>query len=205
MGRMTRALWAVAVVATGLTLGWSVSRFIPAQHGGPPLQEPPRGGDFTLQTSQGPFRLQEHRGKVVLIYFGYTFCPDICPTNLALMAQAFNAMSAKELTQVQGVFISVDPARDTPDLLAAYTDHFHPSIVGMTGAPDQVAGIAARYGAAYHKVEGESEGGYLVDHSSNTYVIAPDGSLYETLPHAAPPREILDLTRRLLAQSQTSS
>ena len=205
MVRMKRYAWTVAVVAIGLTLGWAVSRFLPPEHGASTLQEPPRGGDFTLQTSQGPFRLQDHRGKVVLIYFGYTFCPDICPTNLALMAQALNAMSAEELERVQGVFVSVDPARDNVELLARYADHFHPSIVGMTGAPDEVAGVAARYGAAYHKVEGESQGGYLVDHSSNTYVIAPDGSLHATLPHAAPPREILDLTRRLLAQTQASS
>ena len=203
MGGMKSYAWAVAVVILGLTLGWAVSRFLPSDQGTFLLQEPPRGGDFTLQTAQGPFRLQEQRGKVVLIYFGYTFCPDICPTNLALMAQALNAMSAEELERVQGVFISVDPARDTPDLLTAYADHFHPSIVGMTGTPDEIAAIAARYGAAYHKVEGESRGGYLVDHSSNTYVIAPDGSLHSALPHAAPPREILDLTRRLLAPRQT--
>ncbi len=205
MGRMKKHAWTVAVVVIGLALGWSISQFIPANHEAPSLQAPPRGGDFALQTSNGGFRLQEHRGKVVLIYFGYTFCPDICPTNLALMAQALNALTEEELTRVQGVFISVDPARDSLDLLAAYTDHFHPSIIGMTGDPAELARIAASYGAAYHKVEGESQGGYLVDHSSNTYVIAPDGSLHATLPHATTPPEILDLTRRLLAKTQTGS
>ncbi len=205
MSPLKRYAWVVAVAAIGLTLGWTLTRFIPLDPGAAALQEPPRGGDFALQASDGPFRLQEHRGKVVLVYFGYTFCPDICPSNLALMAQALNDLNGAELTRVQGVFISVDPARDTLDLLAAYTDHFHPAIVGVTGTPDEVAGIAARYGAAYHKVEGESQGGYLVDHSSNTYVIAPDGSLHAILPHATPPREILDLTRRLLAQTRAGS
>ena len=157
-----------------------------------------------LQAPQGPFRLQEQRGKVVLIYFGYTFCPDICPTNLALMAQALNALTEEELARVQGVFISVDPQRDAVDLLAPYTNHFHPTIIGMTGEAGDVARIAAQYGAAYRKVEGESQGGYLVDHSSNTYVIAPDGSLHATLPHATAPQKILEVTRRLLAQMSSS-
>jgi protein SCO1/2 len=205
MRPMNRYAWVVAVVAIGLALGWVISRWTPVDRGASSLSEAPRGGDFELEAPNGPFRLQEHRGKVVLIYFGYTFCPDICPTNLALMAQALNAMTEEELTRVQGVFISVDPGRDTLDLLAAYTDHFHPAIVGMTGDPNDLAGIAARYGAAYHKVEGESQGGYLVDHSSNTYVIAPDGSLHTILSHATPPPEILEVTRRLLAQTQASS
>ncbi len=193
------------MIAIGLTLGWAVSRWMPGDDGALSLAEAPSGGDFVLEAPDGPFRLQDHRGKVVLIYFGYTFCPDICPTNLALMAQALNAMTEEELTRVQGAFVSVDPDRDTLNLLAAYADHFHPAIVGMTGEPDDLAEIARRYGAAYRKVEGESRGGYLVDHSSNTYVIAPDGSLHAILPHATPPQQILDVTRRLLTQTHSSS
>ena len=85
------------------------------------LREAPQGGDFTLQAASGPIELQAQRGKVVLIYFGYTFCPDICPTNLMLMAQALNALDKDELARVQGVFVSVDPERDTLARLAAYT------------------------------------------------------------------------------------
>ncbi len=195
--------WTVAVVVLGLAVGLAVARWMPGESTTALLAETPTGGDFVLNAANGPFDLQGQRGKVVLIYFGYTFCPDICPTNLALMAQALNALSEEELGHVQGVFVSVDPERDTLKLLAAYTHHFHPSITGITGKPDEVARVAARYGAAYRKVEGESKGGYLVDHSSNTYVVAPNGSLYATLPHAAPPQEILDITRQLLARTDT--
>ncbi|MBI1422185.1 MAG: redoxin domain-containing protein [Gammaproteobacteria bacterium] len=167
------------------------------------LSEAPKGGDFTLDTATGPFDLKSQRGKVVLIYFGYTFCPDICPTNLMLIAQAFNALSKDELARVQGVFISVDPERDTLDRLAAYTKYFHPSIIGATGKPDHIAKIAKQYGAVYRKVEGESEGGYLIDHSANTYVVAPDGSLNTILPHATPPEDIVKVIRSLLDKTGT--
>jgi protein SCO1/2 len=201
---MNRFGWAAVIVALGLVLGSIVSGWIPEPDSSLILSEPPRGGDFTLDGPQGPFRLQDQRGKVVLVYFGYTFCPDICPTNLALITQALNAMTEEELHQVQGVFISVDPARDTLDRLATYTGYFHDAIVGITGTLDDIAPIAKQYGAAYRKIEGESQGGYLVDHSSNTYVIAPDGSLHTILPHGTPPQEILQVTRGLLAQHHAS-
>ena len=163
---------------------WSFNMNMPGK-----LSGPPQGGDFTLNSASGPFDLKAQRGKVVLIYFGYTFCPDICPTNLMLIAQAINALNKDELARVQGVFISVDPARDTLDRLATYTKYFHPSILGVTGKPDHIASIAKQYGAVYRKVEGESQGGYLIDHSSNTYVIAP---------HATPAEEIVKVVRGLL-------
>ena len=192
------------ILVAGLLLGWAVSVWMPDADQPASLSNglaaAPTGGDFSLNTADGPFSLQDQRGKVVLLFFGYTFCPDVCPTNLALITQALNALTEEELKHVQGVFVSVDPARDTLDKLAAYTNHFHSAIVGVTGDPDAVARAAKQYGAAYRKVEGESEGGYLVDHSSNTYVIASDGSLHATLPHAAPPQEILAVIRGLLGQ-----
>jgi len=188
--------------AIAVLVGWIVLQWAFEADKSVSLSETPQGGDFTLNAKGGPFNLKQQRGKVVLIYVGYTYCPDVCPTNLMLMAQALNAMTKDELAKVQGVFISVDPERDTLERLATYTNHFHTSITGVTGKPDQVARIAQQYGAVYRKVEGESQGGYLIDHSSNTYVIAPDGSLNTILPHAAPPEEILEVTRRLLAESE---
>lgn len=164
------------------------------------LSEAPKGGDFILNSASGPFDLKTQRGKVVLVYFGYTFCPDICPTNLALMAQAFNALNKAELARVKGVFISVDPERDTLKKLAAYTKYFHPSILGVTGKPQTIRKVAKQYGAVYHIFKESSNGGYLIDHSANTYVIAPDGSLNTILPHATPPKEILKVIRGLLKQ-----
>lgn len=188
------------IVATLILVVWFVSQWPSKSNRPVTLSEAPQGGDFTLDAASGPFDLKAQRGKVVLIYFGYTFCPDICPTNLMLMAQAFNALDKDELARVQGVFISVDPERDTLDRLAAYTKYFHPSIIGVTGKPEHIAQIAKQYGAVYRKVEDESQGGYLIDHSANTYVIAPDGSLNTILPHATPPEEILKVIRNLLGQ-----
>ncbi len=164
------------------------------------LRQTPTGGDFTLHGIEGSYSLKQSRGKVVLIYFGYTFCPDICPTNLAIMSQALNALEENELQKVQGLFVSVDPERDSPEQLAKYTDMFHGSILGVTGEPQKVKAIAEQYGSAYNKVEGQSQGGYLVDHTSYTYVVAPDGSLVEALPHAVPAEKMLELVRKLLAK-----
>lgn len=151
------------------------------------LAEPPKGGDFALRSAAGPLSLHDLRGKVVLLYFGYTMCPDICPTSLAFTAQGLAQLDAKELENVKMLFVTVDPERDTLERLKDYTTFFHPSIAGLTGTPEEIARAAKLYGASYAKQQVESAAGYVVDHTADTYVIAPDGSLYAMLPHATPP------------------
>lgn len=163
------------------------------------------GGDFTLQSLEGPVSLKDFRGKVVLIYFGYTMCPDICPTNLSMMSNAFTQMENSspkgyELDNVQGIFISVDPQRDTMKRLSEYTHYFHNNIMGISGAPETVREIADRYGAAYQKVVQDSATNYVVDHSSETYVVDQQGNLVERLPHGALPAEILASVRKLIGK-----
>ncbi|NEV62785.1 SCO family protein [Thiorhodococcus minor] len=159
----------------------------------------PTGGDFELQSAQGPVRLADLRGQVVLIYFGYTACPDVCPTNLAFIANALKGLSEDRLKQVRVLFVSVDPERDDLARLASYTDYFHPRILGTTGSPEQVAEVADLYGAAYRKAPiADTAMGYLVDHSAYTYVVDQSGKLVETLDHATPPDEIRAAIRRLL-------
>jgi protein SCO1/2 len=156
------------------------------------LSEKPTGGDFSLRSHQGRMNLADYRGQVVLLYFGYTWCPDICPTNLGLATMAFNELEADELERVQFLFVSVDPQRDSLERLKEYTDYFHPKILGITGSADEVAQAARRYGAAYRKVDqGQSATGYVVDHSADTYLIDPRGKLVATLPHNTPPEIIL--------------
>lgn len=147
--------------------------------------------DFTLHTATGPFRLSDFRGKVVLLYFGYTFCPDICPTSLAATARALNQLTPADLQRVKTVFISVDPARDTPAHLAEYAHFFHPSMLGATGSDEEVAAAARPYGVVYARHEVSGASGYVVDHSAFTYLVAPDGHLAARLPHAAPARVVL--------------
>ena len=162
------------------------------------LAKAPSGGDFTLQGKNGPVALKDYRGKVVLLYFGYTFCPDVCPTSLSLMAQALSSLTPAERERVQGIFISVDPERDTLDRLKEYAPFFHPSIIGITGTPDQVATVAGQYGASYMKQKANADGQYAVDHSSITYVIDAQGKLVASLPHASPPDQIVDAVRASL-------
>lgn len=157
----------------------------------------PEGGEFTLQSLNGPVSLKDFRGKVVLIYFGYTMCPDICPTNLSMMSNAFSQMDEQELEKVQGIFISVDPQRDTMQRLNEYTHYFHESIIGISDTAEVIRALANRYGAAYQKVVQEgSATNYVVDHSSETYVVDAQGKLVARLPHAAPPKEILTAIRQ---------
>lgn len=196
-----RAPVIVALAALAAVAAWLLQD---AWRGQPTLDlSEPTGGDFVLESADGPVALADFRGKVVLVYFGYTFCPDICPTSLALIAQALNGLGGDELERVQAIFISVDPERDTPERLARYTAFFHPRIIGATGEPAEIAEIAARYGAAYRKVEGESAGGYLVDHTSTTAVVAADGTLAAILPHGTPPPDIITAIHAQLAGAAT--
>lgn len=180
----------------------------PPQHAAEPLRDLPPGtvdlrlaslgGPFTLQSAEGELTLDAMRGKLVLIYFGYTFCPDVCPTNLAIMAAAFGMMREDELARIEGVFVSVDPRRDTLERLGQYTSYFHPRIAGATGTEQQIADVARRYGASYQIGAATSAGGYLVDHSSYIHVVNQEGRLLFALPHAVAPEKLVEVVRGLL-------
>lgn len=162
------------------------------------ISSPPPGGDFTLNSATGPVSLESLRGKVVVLYFGYTMCPDVCPTSLALLASALHGLSKDELEQVRALFISVDPERDGLERLQTYAAFFHPSIQGVTGSDAQLADVAKRYGAAYKKNKQDSAMGYVVDHSADLYVVDKSGKLREGIRHGTPPGEILEALRRVL-------
>lgn len=165
------------------------------------LAAKPEGGDFTLQSWRGPVSLADLRGKVVLIYFGYTWCPDICPTNLAIIGLALKQLTPAEREGVQVLFVSVDPRRDTVERLQEFAEYFDPNILGVTGSEQQIADTARRYGAAYQRSDqADSAMGYMVDHSSYTYVVDRDGRLRETLEHATPAERIAGLIRQLQAE-----
>jgi len=196
---MKKPLIAMIVIFT-LLLVWAIVFWQPTAdksgaHQPLGLAEAPKGGDFTLHSANGPLSLHDLKGKVVLLYFGYTFCPDICPTSLAFNSQALATLDKTELDKVQMLFVSVDPERDTLDKLKAYTAYFHPSILGLSGTPEEIAKAAKLYGASYARQETGSAGGYVVDHSAYTYVIAPDGSLFKSLDHGTPPPQVVEAIR----------
>ena len=180
---------AVAALLTGALLLW--------EPGAPPKTASEDAG-FTLESSEGAVSLSDFHGKVVLVYFGYASCPDICPTSLAYLGTALAQLDPAERAQAQGVFISVDPARDTPARLAEYGRFFHEEIIGLTGSEEEIAEVAARYGVIYRRIESDSAMGYSVDHSSVTYVVDREGRLVESLPHGTPSKTIADAIRRLL-------
>ncbi|MFP8965316.1 SCO family protein [Pokkaliibacter sp. CJK22405] len=144
------------------------------------------GGDFTLQSVNGPVSLEDYRGKVVVLYFGYTSCPDVCPTEMALLGNAIHSLSKEEQANVQGIFIGVDPERDKLDTLDGYAKFFYPNFVGVTGTVDELHQVAGAYGAYYRKVEmKDSALGYGIDHSSYFFVINKDGRLVNTIGHSS--------------------
>ncbi len=151
----------LVVLVTGLGLFWNPD--LPERP--LPVASAPAGGEFTLQSADGPVTLADFRGKAVLLFFGYTYCPDICPTALSTAAAGLNQLSVEELADVAVLFVSVDPKRDTPARLKEYAAFFHPAIVGVTGSPEAVAEVARRYGVFYAEQPVATAGdGYVVDH-----------------------------------------
>lgn len=164
----------------------------------PDLAEAPKGGDFVLNSYQGEFDTRALRGQVLILYFGYTWCPDVCPTSLGFLSAALEALSAQELEQVQALFISVDPERDSLEHLKSYGEYFHPGILGVTGSHEQLGRIAAMYGAAYRHVEQASATDYVVDHSADLYLVDRQGRLLTIIRHGTQPGEILGAIRAAL-------
>jgi len=171
-----------------------------AQDTTPAITEAPQGGDFALHAADGPVSLEDFRGKLVFLFFGYTRCPDICPTSLAFLSQALHDLTAGELEKVRAIMISVDPDQDTPASLKEYVSYFHPNLIGVTGTEQEVAVVAERYGAQYYQVELEGSAfGYAVNHSAVTYLITPEGVLRFIFPHGTPPGVLTQAARHVLA------
>lgn len=158
----------------------------------------PKGGDFTLRSVDKDISLSDFDNKIRFIFFGYTSCPDICPTALSFISASLKQLTSSELAQVQVFFISVDPDRDTPQKLADYTKYFHPKILGITGTKNEIDQVIKQYGAAYRKVKSDSAMGYLVDHSASVYVIGKKGDVVDMLPHGLPIEAITKTIRDLI-------
>lgn len=184
----------------GLVMVFSPMQENQAGHAQLITSEKPKGGDFTLTAVDGQHNLSDYQGKLVLLYFGYTFCPDICPTNLGNLSVAYRNLSEQQKKDLQILFVSVDPERDTPERLKQYTDYFEANIIGLTGSPQKLMEIAQRYGVVYAKVEDPNNGtNYAVDHSAFTYVIDQRGDLQEHLPHATTPETFVNTITRYLS------
>lgn len=160
------------------------------------------GGDFTLTSADGPVSLSDFRGKVAVVYIGYASCPDVCPTALAVLSQGLKQLTDEQRRDVQGIFISVDPERDTPERLQEYVNYFSDRLVGVTGTKEEIDKVVRQYGSFYRKVElNDSAMGYAVDHASRLYLIDRQGQLAGILNHGTPPAEVHQWLERLLKDS----
>ncbi|ALJ91955.1 SCO family protein [Thermus aquaticus] len=131
----------------------------------------PKPVDFTLEGPKGPVRLADFRDKLVLIFFGFVHCPDVCPTTMISLKQVYENLSPEEQRRVQVIFISVDPERDTPEIADQYAKAFHPAFLGLTGSPEEVQEVARAFGVYYQKTAYRGPGAYLVDHTATTFVV----------------------------------
>lgn len=154
--------------------------------------------DFTLDSADGAVALSDFSGKVSILYFGYTFCPDICPTSLSRISMAYKSLDEAMQKHIQPIFISLDPERDNKEKLVAYLNYFLPEFVGLTGTPEEIAQVAKNYNISYRKTEVENGMGYVVDHSSIYFIIGRDGALYSHLLHDVTADEIADALKESL-------
>jgi protein SCO1/2 len=172
----------IAFVIAGFLIGAIAGAgvlLLATPQGGQPVQSSGAaliGGPFSLVGADGkPVTDRDFRGRYMLIFFGFTHCPDICPAELQVIAQALEKLGDKAKNVVP-IFITLDPERDTPAAMANYVKSFGPNFVGLTGSPEAIAAAAKAYRVAYSKVENkESAGDYSVDHSALVYLMDPEG------------------------------
>ena len=174
MGAIVVAALAAGLVFGGMFRGDTAGA---AGSGGEPrLERYEIGGEFELTNQRGErMRLSDLAGRALVMFFGYTFCPDVCPATLARVREVKAALAPEDAARFTGVLVSVDPARDTPQRLGRYVEFFDPGFIGLTGGEDEIEDVARRYGARFMIPAGQPEDGYLVNHSSIAYLIDPAG------------------------------
>ena len=160
----------------------------------------PIGGPFELVDHTGRRRTDgDFRGKLLLVYFGFSYCPDVCPTDLLAIGRALDQLGADGVA-VQPLFITVDPARDTPEHLAQYVAFFHPRLIGLTGTVEQIAKAAAAYRVYFAKVALSGASEYTVDHSGFVYLMDRDGGYIGFFAPGSPPERMVEAIRSKLAK-----
>ncbi len=171
----------------------------PPSFNGTSYNEPyPTAPQIELIKANGePFRLSDQKGKIVLLFFGYTSCPDVCPTTLAELNLVMDGLGDKA-ESVQVVFVSVDPERDTPEKIQKYVEHFNPAFVGLSGSVEELQSIWTNYGVYREKVESDSALGYIVNHTARTYLIDTDGNLRLSYGFQTPVEDIVSDLNTLL-------
>ncbi|MDJ0953358.1 MAG: SCO family protein [Acidimicrobiia bacterium] len=178
-----RILIGLGVALLGVVVAWLLvlPRLRPHVFGGAVIQSNQKAPNTELVSADGPVRISDFAGKVVVVYFGYTFCPDVCPATLDKLAESVALLEGRA-DEVQVVMVSVDPARDTPEMLEEYVTYFHPDFIGVTGDEATVNRVATLYGVVYRQAEGTEATGYTIDHTSTVILVDREGYLKLVLP-----------------------
>ena len=165
----------------------------------PPLEGARIGGSFALTDQNAkPFTDAALAGKYRIMYFGYTFCPDVCPVDVQNIGAAMKLLEASDpalAARIVPVFVTVDPARDTPPVLKQFVSAFHPRMIGLTGSDAEIARVAKEYGVYFKRGAGTADG-YMMDHSRQAYLMSPEGKPLALLPQEGPPQGIVDEIKR---------
>jgi len=168
---MAKWLW-IGVIAVAVGLATWMMTPSPTNDARPLI-----GGPFSLINQDGErVTEKDFRGRYMLIYFGYTYCPDVCPVDLQNMSVALDLLDPGVLDRVQPVFVTIDPERDTVEVVRKYVSLFHPKLLGLTGSEAEIAEAAKAYRVYRRKVDSEAEGEYLMDHSAIMFLMDPDGN-----------------------------
>ena len=154
---------------------------------------------FTMDSAEGKVSLSDFEGRYPVLYFGYMFCPDVCPTSLTMLAEALKQLPPGEAKKFQPIFISVDPERDKVAQLKEYAEYFYPGAIGLTSTPEYLKQVSREYNAYYAKEYlPNSKIDYSVSHTSNIYILDEEGKLFTSIRHATSPAQVLsELTRAL--------
>ena len=201
---MNRKIFLVGLISFLLIAAVAAGVFLfskPARFRGTTYAEPyPPAAEIEL-TRAGGFNVQlsEMRGKVVMLFFGYTSCPDVCPTTMAELNQALNKLG-DQAKQVQVLFVTVDPQRDTPERVQEYVNHFNASFIGLSGSESQLAKVWNDYGIFRETVDSPSAAGYFVNHTARVTLIDQQGNLRVSFPFDTPVEDILHDLRLLLKE-----
>ncbi len=186
------------VLAAALAL--AACNAAPAPPAQPPLAGARIGGPFALTDQNGKtVRDADLNGRYRVVYFGYTYCPDVCPVDVGVIAAGLKALAGRDAQlakRIVPVFITIDPERDTPAVIKQFVAAFHPDMIGLTGSPTAIAAVAKSYGAYFARGETAPGGGYLMDHSRQAYLMDPDGKPLALLPTEAGAAKVADELQR---------
>ncbi len=162
---------------------------------------PSAGDSFTLTAHDGSrFESDRLKGKIVLLYFGFTSCPDVCPLELSNIGRALHALPKDQVT---GLFVTIDPSRDTVERLASYVTFFHPDLIGLTGTEEEIREVASQYNISYRRIEQGT--GYTMEHPANVYVLDPEGTIRAMAPFGSTAEHLVRLVRGIAAESAAMS